>query len=144
MMVYGQNTSEVFERLQMVVITAAPTPHRFHFAAMWRGSSGLGKIRESMLAQFPSGLRSLQVPCREWSSFTKLRLCAFDLYNMSITHMKWNVLSQKLFGQALHLSECNGQINGTHSLLCDLRRDIDFSLWCLPHAGRYWGSPWQI
>lgn len=38
------------------------TPYRFHLVVVWRGSSGMGKIRESMLAQFPPGQRSLQGP----------------------------------------------------------------------------------
>lgn len=71
-----------------------PTPYRFHLVVVWRGSGGLGKISESMLAQFPPGLRSLQGPHREWSASTKLRMCAFDLYSMTITHME-NVLSQR-------------------------------------------------
>lgn len=107
--VYGPNARE-----RMVVITAALTPCRFHFAAVWRGSSGLGKIRESVLAQFPSGLRSLQLPYREWSSFTKRRLCAFDLYSMRVTHME-KCFESEVFGHALHLSECNCWSNDTHS-----------------------------
>lgn len=105
-----------------------PTPYRFHLVVLWRGSSGLGKIRESMLAQFPPGLRTLQVPHRVWSASTKLRLCTFDLYSMTVTQMKKMFrMSRVVFGHASHISENNCQINGTHSPLCDSRRGIDFS-----------------
>lgn len=56
----------------------------------------MAKIREFMLAQFPPGLRSLQLPHREWSASTKLRLCAFDLYSMTITHVEKFLESERL------------------------------------------------
>lgn len=74
----------------------------------------MGEIREHMLPQFPPGLTSLQLPRRDWSAATKLGLCAFDLYSMTITHMKKCLESEGVFGHGSHLSECSYQINGTH------------------------------
>lgn len=56
----------------------------------------MGEISESMLAQFPPGLGSLQPPDREWSASTKLRLYAFDLYSMTFTHMEKYLESERL------------------------------------------------
>lgn len=119
------------------------TPYRFHLIVVWRGSSGLGKIRRFMQAQFPHGLWFLQVPLREWSASTKRSLCAFDLYSLTITHME-NCLESERFCLVTRpiLSEC--QINSTHSPLRDSRICIDLCFWSLPHAVWHWRSPWPI
>lgn len=96
----------------------------------------MGKIRESMLAQFPPGLRFLQLPHREWSASTKLRLCAFDLYTMTITHMEKCLESERLCLVTRHiLVSVIAKLMAPTFHLCVPRRGIDFSFWSLPHAG---------
>lgn len=96
-----------------------PTPDRFHLVVVWRGSSGLGKIREFIRAPFPPGLGASRVPLREWSASTSGSPRAFDLYNLTITHWE-NCLESERVGLVTRrvLGEC--QVNGSSAAaLCD-------------------------
>lgn len=120
-------------------------PHRFHLVVGWRGSSRLGKIRESMLAQFPPGLRSLQVSHREWSAPTKPRMYAFDLYSMTITHMEKCLESERLCLATLHIwARIIAKLMAPTLLSVAPEEVLTSAFWSLHHAGWHRGSPWPI
>lgn len=77
-------------------VAHSATPDRFHLVVVWRGSSGLGKIREFIRAPFPPGLGASQVPLREWSASTSGSPRAFDLHNLTITHSEICLQSERL------------------------------------------------
>lgn len=105
-----------------------PTPYRFHLVVVWRGSSGLGKIREFIRAPFPPGLGSLQVPLREWSASTSGSLCAFDLYNLTITHIQNCLESERLVWSRV-TSWLSAKLMVPTPLSVTVRRGIDLCFW---------------
>lgn len=120
-----------------------PTPYRFHSVVVWRGSSGLGEIREFIRAPFPPGLGSLQVPLREWSASTSGSLCASDLYNLTITHVQNCLESERLVWSRV-TSWLSAKLVVPTPLPVTVRRGIDFCFWSSPLAVRHWESPCPI
>lgn len=72
------------------------TPDRFHLLVVWRGSNGLGKIREFIRAPFPPGPGASPVPLRERSASTRGSPHAFDPHNLTITHWEICLRSERL------------------------------------------------